>query len=99
LDDYRSLLEAKQLVPTIAEQQAAANAAALPSSDVASLIHHLTKNLSTLTEIGKNQAESSKKHVDAITISKGPKPLQPQFTPKGDASDYLNYKNFLTKFE
>ena len=99
LDDFRTLLESKNLVPTITEQQATATAAATTSADVASLIQHLSKNLTTLTDLGKKQALTSKQHVEALASSKGPKPTQPHFEPKGDAQDYLNYKNFLNKFE
>ena len=99
LDDFRTLLELKNLVPTITEQQATATAAATTSADVASLIQHLSKNLTTLTDLGKKQAVTSKQHVEALASSKGPKPTQPHFEPKGDAQDYLNYKNFLNKFE
>ena len=97
LDEYRTLLEQKNLIPSLDEQQAAA--AAGRSTDVTNMLNQLSKNLASLTEIGKGQSETSKRHVDLLAISKGPKPVQPTFHPKGEVSDYLVYKNFIDRFD
>ena len=47
---------------------------------------------SLLTELSNNQAAATK-------AATGPKPSQPFFHSKGDATDYLAYKSFIKKFE
>ena len=94
VDEYRTILETKGLVPSLAQTQ---NQDAT-SGEFSDMLKQLGKNLTMLTEIGKSQTEMSKKQVEAINASKGPKPVQPTFTPKGDVSDYLTFKNFLENF-
>ena len=94
IDEYRTLLEDKGLVQTLAQQQQAV----APSAEMTDLLRQLLKTQSVLTDIGKSQADSTKRQVEAIAASKGPKPLQPLFTPKGEAQDYLEFRQFSQKF-
>ena len=98
VDDFRTILEEKGLVPTLQEEQAAATAGGAVSGDFSDVMKQLSKNLLTLTEIGKQQADSGKKQAEALQSAKGPKPVQPIFSPKGDLGDYLNFKNFKDNF-
>ena len=95
MDSYRSLLEAANLVPSLAQQQQVA----AHSSEMTELLKQLLKTQNALTEIGKKQTEVAKMQVDAITASKGPKPVQPIFSPKGNTSDYLEFRSFSSKFQ
>ena len=95
MDSYRSLLEAANLVPSLAQQQQVA----AHSSEMTELLKQLLKTQNALTEIGKKQTEVAKLQVDAITASKGPKPVQPIFSPKGNTSDYLEFRSFSSKFQ
>ena len=97
VDEYRTILESKGLVPSLAEEQAAQAAVTVPG-DFSDFVKQLSKNLATLTEIGKQQADSSKKQAEALQSAKGPKPVQPIFSPKGDVSDFLAFKNFQDNF-
>ena len=94
IGEYRTLLEYKGLVQTLAQQQQAV----APSAEMTDLLRQLLKTQSVLTDIGKSQADSTKRQVEAIAASKGPKPLQPLFTPKGEAQDYLEFRQFSQKF-
>ena len=65
----------------------------------------LDKNLTdVVTSQNQNVADLSKSLVDQIkshtaSSKSGPKPAQPKFKPKGNDSDYGEFKDFLSKFE
>ena len=94
MDAYRSLLEVANLVPTLAQQQQAA----AQSAEMSDIMRQLLATQATLAEIGKTNTDTAKKQVDAITAAKGPRPTQPSFAPKGEHSDYLEFKAFTQKF-
>ena len=62
------------------------------------IMRQLLATQATLAEIGKTNADTAKKQVDAITAAKGPRPTQPSFAPKGEHGDYLEFKAFSQKF-
>ena len=64
------------------------------TSEFAEMLRQLGNNMNALTEVGKTQSELSKKQVEAIATSKGPRPVQPVFKPVGNVQDYLSYKTF-----
>ena len=58
------------------------------------MIDAQNKNVSDLSQSLINQLKTH-----TVSSSKGPKPTQPKFKPKGNESDYGEFKDFLSKFE
>ena len=113
-NQHLEILESHNLIPKLADQVASA-AAAAPTPEIAIILKELAENQKTLlTELNKTQAEDrkanaasqkslltelSKNQAAATKAATGPKPSQPFFHSKGDATDYLAYKSFIKKFE
>ena len=62
MDAYRSLLEVANLAPMLAQQQQAA----AQSAEMSDIMRQLLATQATLAEIGKANADTAKKQVDAI---------------------------------
>ena len=75
VDDYRGLLEEKNLIRSATQDQDLMN----QQQSVNDLLAKLSANLEVLTTIGKAQVEASKKQTDALVASKGPETKQPDF--------------------
>ena len=72
---------------------------------VASQNKNLTQNLTdVIAAQNKNVSDLSQSLVNQLkthtaSSTKGPKPAQPKFKPKGNDSDYGEFKDFYSKFE
>ena len=97
-NEYLEILENHNLIPKLTDQ-VASQATVAPSPEIAILLKelaldwkaHAASQKLLLTELSNNQAAATK-------AATGPKPSQPFFHSKGDATDYLAYKSFIKKF-
>ena len=64
------------------------------TQNLTNVIDAQNKNVSDLSQSLINQLKTH-----TVSSSKGPKPTQPKFKPKGNDSDYGEFKDFYSKFE